>query len=72
MIVDASAADELLKAYFGTTEIPDIDKMNLSPNGDIQPVTDPNKVKLVTQYGDELVISNLQKTPEYKSKTLMW
>lgn len=67
VIVDASAADELLKAYFGTTEIPDMDKMNLSPNGDIQPVTDPNKVKLKTQTGDELVISNLQKTPEYKS-----
>ena len=26
VIVDASAADELLKAYFGTTEIPDMDK----------------------------------------------
>ena len=29
--------------------------------------TDPNKVMLKTQSGDELVISNLQKTPEYKS-----
>ena len=67
VIVDASSADELLKAYFGKTEIPDTDKMDLAPNGDIKPVTDPNKVKLVTQDGDELVISNLQKTPEYKS-----
>ena len=63
-------ADELLKAYFGTTEI-DIDKMNLSPNGDIQPVTDPNKVKLVTQDGDELV-TQPQKTPNTKvARTLM-
>ena len=54
VIVDASAADELLKAYFGTTEIPDMDKMNLSPNGDIQPVTDPNKVKLKTHKQEQI------------------
>ena len=40
--------------------------MDLAANGDIIP-TDPNKVMLKTQLGDELVISNLQKTPEYKS-----
>ena len=46
---------------------PDMDKMDLAANGDIIPKSDPNKVMLKTQLGDELVISNLQKTPEYKS-----
>ena len=49
-----------------------MDKMDLAANGDIIPKTDPNKVMLKTQSGDELVISNLQKTPNTKVvKTLM-
>ena len=56
-----------MMAYFGTKEFPDMDKMDLAANGDIIPKIDPNKVMLKTQLGDELVISNLQKTPEYKS-----
>ena len=52
VIVDASAADDLLMAYFGTKEFPDMDKMDLAANGDIIPKSDPNKVMLKTQSGD--------------------
>ena len=49
-----------------------MDKMDLAANGDIIPKSDPNKVMLKTQSGDELVISNLQKTLNTKvEKTLM-
>ena len=67
VIVDKKAADELMMAYFGTKEFPDADKMDLAPNGDIIPKTDPSKVMLQAQNGDEITISSLQKTPEYKS-----
>lgn len=67
VIVDASGADDLMMAYFGTKEFPDADKMDLAPNGDIIPKTDPSKVLLKAQNGDEITISSLQKTPEYKS-----
>ena len=67
VIVDKKAADELMMAYFGTKEIPDADQMDLAPNGDIIPKTDPSKVILQAQNGDEITISSLQKTPEYKS-----
>jgi hypothetical protein len=56
-----------MMAYFGTKEFPDADQMDLAPNGDIIPKTDPSKVILQAQNGDEITISSLQKTPEYKS-----
>lgn len=68
VIVDSNAADDILKAYFGKGgDIPSTETMDLAPNGDIVPVADPNKVVLRTTSGDELVLSALQKTPEYKS-----
>lgn len=68
VIVQPDAADEILKAYFGTGgDIPSTDKMDLSANGDIVPVGDPNKVVLRTADGDELTIASLQKTPDFKS-----
>ncbi len=68
VIVNPEAADELIKAYFGRPgDLPSTDKMDLTDNGDIVPVSDPNAVILRTKDGDQLNIAILQKTPEYKS-----
>lgn len=70
VIVNPSAANDIIKAYFGVasgTNIPSTENMDLADNGDIIPVSDPSKVVLRTADGDELVLSSLQKTPEYKS-----
>lgn len=57
----------ILKAWFGTTEIPDVDKMELSPNGDVIPA-DPKVAKLIlkTTNDDEVTFSSLQKTADFK------
>lgn len=59
--------ETILKAWFGKTEFPSVDTMDLSPNGDINPV-DKNVAKLMlnTTSGDELPFSAIQKTADYK------
>lgn len=67
VILNKENVEFILKAWFGTAEFPDVDKMNLAPNGDVIPA-DKNVAKLVltTTAGDELTFGALQKTAEFK------
>jgi hypothetical protein len=67
VIIKKTGANALLQAYFGSNTMPDIDGMNLGPNGDLIPVSNPNKVDLETTDGESIAISSFQKTPDFKS-----
>ena len=67
VILKKDNADKIIKAWFGSSDIPDVDKMNLSANGDIIPADGQvAKLELETTSGDTVTFSALQKTAEYK------
>ena len=66
VVLNKKAANNLLKAYFGTPKMPEMDDMNLAANNDLIPEQDPNKVELTTTTGEKVLLSDLQKTAEYK------
>lgn len=67
VVLTQDSADKLIKAWFGTTEMPDMGDINLSPNNDVIPA-DPKvaKIELETKDGKPVLLGYLQKTPEYK------
>lgn len=67
VILATSNIPRIINAWFGSNEFPDTEKMNLTSSGSIIPA-DPRagKLKLTTITGDELTVSQLQKTPEFK------
>lgn len=67
VILKKENIEAILKAWFGTTEFPDMEKMELAANSDVIPA-DKNVAKLVltTTNGDELTFGALQKTAEFK------
>lgn len=67
VVLDKKSARDLLQAFFGTNKMPPQEEMNLSDNGDIIAVGVPQDIVLTTTSGDQLKLSSLQKTAEYKS-----
>jgi len=68
IVLDTSAKNALLQAYFGQNKIPDADSIPADSAGKIIPQSDPNKLILKTQLGGEISIGQLRKPPEFGSK----
>lgn len=67
VVLKASNANKLMNAWFGTTKWPDMEDMNLTPNNDIIPVDSKiASLMLQTTSGDDIPMSALYKTAEYK------
>ena len=67
VVLDKSAINAILQAYFGQNKIPTVDEIEADSGGKIKPLADPNKVELKTQTGGIVYIGALRKPSEFGS-----
>jgi hypothetical protein len=67
VVLDKSAINAILQAYFGQNKIPSADEIQADSGGKIKPIENPNKVELKTQTGGIVYIGALRKPSEFGS-----
>lgn len=67
VVLDGSAAKQVLQAYFNSNKIPDASEIEADAGGKVIPANDPNKLVLKTQSGGEVTLGQLRKPVEFGS-----